>query len=179
MAESPHDFPPWKQVFEYFRKWRNSGVIEEMHDALRDQVRQRTPHANGTPRTSSPSICILDSQSAKGSEECVEARGFDAGKKIKGRKRHLVVDALGLLLAVQVTSASVQDRDAALPLFSQVSRITRTRGGIRGRRIPRGDQIANRKENRIASSDLPAVRSSKKDSCRFPFGGLWNAPSDG
>jgi putative transposase len=176
----PHDFPPWKQVFEYYRKWRNNGVIQEMHDALRDQVRRRTPHANGTPRTKSPSICILDSQSAKGSEECEEGRGFDAGKKIKGRKRHLVVDALGLLLAVQVTSASVQDRDAALPLFRQVSRdfkdleVAFADGGYRG-------EVKSQIEKKTGLRVQISLRSDakKKDSCRFPFGGLWNAPSDG
>lgn len=118
----PHDFPPWKQVFEYYRNWRNDGTIEELHDALRARVREQTPHADGTSRTESPTVCILDSQSAKTTEEGEEARGYDAGKKVKGRKRHLVVDALGLLLALRVTTASVQDRDAALPMFKEVKR---------------------------------------------------------
>jgi len=116
----PHDFPPWKQVFEYYRKWRSDGTIEELHDALRARVRKQTPHADGTSRSESPTACILDSQSAKTTEEGEEARGYDAGKKVKGRKRHLVVDALGLLLALRVTTASVQDRDAALPMFKEV-----------------------------------------------------------
>ena len=134
----PHDFPPWKQVFEYYRTWRNRGTIEKLHNALRDQVRGRTPYANGTSRTAAPRVCILDSQSTKGSEECEEERGYDAGKKVKGRKRHLVVDALGLLLAIQVTSASVQDRDAALPLFKEAKRdfpsleVAFADGGYRG-----------------------------------------------
>lgn len=110
----------------------------------------------------------------------MEARGFDAGKKIKGRKRHLVVDALGLLLAVQVTSASVQDRDAALPLFSQVSRdytdleVAFADGGYRG-------EIKSQIERQTGLRVQISLRSDaqKKDSCRFPFGGLWNAPSDG
>lgn len=135
----PHDFPPWKQVFEYYRTWRNKGVIEKLHDALRGLVRSATPHANGTSRTAAPTICILDSQSAKGSEECEEGRGFDAGKKVKGRKRHLIVDALGLVLAIHVTSASVQDRDAALPIFSEAKRdfpsldVAFADGGYRGK----------------------------------------------
>jgi putative transposase len=117
----PCDFPPWKQVFEYYRKWRNEGTIEKLHDALRDEVRRKTPHADGSEREG-PTVCILDSQSAKTTEEGEEQRGYDAGKKVKGRKRHVVIDALGLLLAVHVTSASVQDRDAALPLLKQVTR---------------------------------------------------------
>jgi len=118
----PHDYPPWKQVFEYYRKWRSDGTIEELHDALRTRVRKQTPHADGTSRSESPTACILDSQSARTTEEGEEARGYDAGKKVKGRKRHLVVDALGLLLALRVTTASVQDRDAALPMFKEVKR---------------------------------------------------------
>jgi putative transposase len=117
----PHDFPPWKQVFEYHRKWRDDGTTEKLHDALRDQVRKQTPHADGSDRDG-PTVCILDSQSAKTTEEGEQERGYDAGKKVKGRKRHLVIDALGLLLAIQVTSASVQDRDAALPLLKEATR---------------------------------------------------------
>src|ERR1700731_2246735 len=82
----PHDFPPWKQVFEYYRKWRSNGTVALLHEALRDRLRGQTPHADGTARSASPAVCIMDSQSAKSSEEGVEARGYDAGKKVKGRK---------------------------------------------------------------------------------------------
>jgi putative transposase len=118
----PHDFPPWKQVFEYYRKWRDDGTIEALHDALRERVRQKTPHADGSKRSDAPTVCIVDSQSAKTSEEGEKERGYDAGKKVKGRKRHLVVDALGLLLVLHVTSASVQDRDAALAMVQESKR---------------------------------------------------------
>jgi putative transposase len=118
----PHDFPPWKQVYEYYRKWRDDGTIAALHDALREQVRRQTPHADGTARSDAPKVCIVDSQSAKTSEEGEQARGYDAGKKVKGRKRHLVVDALGLLLMIHVTSASVQDRDAALAMVQESKR---------------------------------------------------------
>jgi len=118
----PHDFPPWKQVFEYYRKWRSDGTITALHDALRDRVREQTPHADGTSRPESPTVFIVDSQSAKTTEDSDHERGYDAGKKVKGRKRHLAVDALGLLLAVHITSASVQDRDAALPLVQETKR---------------------------------------------------------
>lgn len=176
----PHDFPPWKQVFEYYRKWRNDGTIEELHDALRDQVRRQTPHTNGTPRTESPSVCILDSQSAKTSEEGEEARGYDAGKKVKGRKRHLVVDALGLLLAVQVTSASVQDRDAALPLFKEVKRdfpslqTAFADGGYRGEVKLRIEQETKLQVQISLRSD-----AQKKASRLSLFGGLSSEPWDG
>lgn len=118
----PHDFPPWKQVYEYYRKWRDDGTIAALHDFLRERVRQQTPHGDGTPRSDAPAVCIVDSQSAKTSEEGEKERGYDAGKKVKGRKRHLVVDALGLLLVLHVTSASVQDRDAGLAMVQEAKR---------------------------------------------------------
>jgi len=118
----PHDFPPWKQVFEYYRKWRDDGTIKALHDALRERVREKTPHADGSKRSDAPTVCIVDSQSAKTSEEGEKERGYDAGKKVKGRKRHLAVDALGLLLVLHVMSASVQDRDAALAMVQESKR---------------------------------------------------------
>ena len=118
----PHDFPAWNQVHDYYRKWRNDGTIDALHGALRTRVRKQTPHADGSARDESPTVSIVDSQSTKSSEEGEEERGYDAGKKVKGRKRHLAVDALGLILALQVTSASVQDRDGALPLLKKAKR---------------------------------------------------------
>ena len=118
----PHDFPPWKQVFEYYRKWRDDGTFEALHEALRERVRRQTPHADGTSRSDAPKVCIVDSQSVKTSEEGEQERGYDAAKKVKGRKRHFVVDALGLLLVAHVTSASVQDRDAALSMVQESKR---------------------------------------------------------
>ena len=178
----PHDLPPWKQVFEYFRKWRNDGTIEALHDALRAQVRERTPHADGTARRSeSPTICILDSQSAKTSEEGrQDTRGYDAGKKIKGRKRHMVVDALGLLLALRVTTASVQDRDAALPLFKEVKRdfpsleVAFADGGYRG-------EVKSQIEEETQMRVVITLRSNtqKKASNRSRFGGSLSVLLDG
>ena len=101
----PKDFPPWQTVYGYFREWRNDGTLKRLHDALREQVRAKES------RNAEPSAGIVDSQSVKGADTVPsETRGYDAGKKINGRKRHIVVDTIGLLLVVMVTAASVQDR---------------------------------------------------------------------
>ena len=106
----PKEFPPWQNVYRTFRRWSAQGKFEQMHDRLRAQWREREK------RNESPTAAVLDAQSTRGSPQGGDT-GYDAGKKVKGRKRHLVVDTLGLLLAVSVTAASVQDRDAALPVM--------------------------------------------------------------
>lgn len=108
----PTDFPPRSTVFEYFAAWRRIGLWERLNKTLRDKVRI----AEG--RKPSPSAAILDSQSVKGAEQGGAAIGYDAGKKVSGRKRHVAVDTLGLILGVCVTSAAVQDRDGAVALLS-------------------------------------------------------------
>ena len=110
----PKDFPPKSTVFDYFSAWRKSGLWVELNDRLRVKVRV----AEG--RKPSPTAAILDSQSVKAAEQGGDAIGYDAGKKIGGRKRHLLVDTLGMILGVCVTSASVQDRDGAVPLLSSL-----------------------------------------------------------
>lgn len=103
----PHDFPPAMTVYDTFRRWAQAGVWVRIHDALRDLVRVhegRHPH---------PTAAIIDSQSLRGADTVPRSsRGYDAGKKINGRKRHIATDTGGLLLTVLVTIASVQDRDA-------------------------------------------------------------------
>jgi len=109
----PHDFPAWQTVYYYFRQWKKSGVFAAMNDALRADLRT----AGG--RKPDPSAAILDSQSVKTTEQG-GPRGYDAGKKINGRKRHVLVDTLGLLLAVVVHPADIQDRDGAKLLLDKV-----------------------------------------------------------
>lgn len=102
----PHDFPPWDTVYWYFRRWTADGTTDRIHDALRDASR------DAAGRDPMASAGIVDSQSLRGADTvAADSRGYDAGKKVNGRKRHLVVDTIGLLVVVLVTAASVQDRD--------------------------------------------------------------------
>ena len=105
----PRDMPPWQTVYSQFRRWSTAGAFEQTYDVLRARWREREG------RAASPTATVIDSQSVKTSAQG-GPKGYDAGKKVKGRKRHLATDMLGLLLVVMVTAASVQDRDAAEPL---------------------------------------------------------------
>ncbi|MBL1102628.1 IS5 family transposase [Streptomyces coffeae] len=112
----PHDFAPWETVYGYFAAWQKEGVFGQLNGLLRRLVRK----AEG--RDAEPTACVLDAQSIKTSANVPTAgQGIDAGKKIAGRKRHLGVDALGLLLAVWVTAASVSDNAGGIHLLSQIA----------------------------------------------------------
>jgi putative transposase len=102
----PKTFPPWQATYKAFSRWAAAGVFEALHDRLRQQWRDRVGKAP------EPTAAIIDAQSTRSTAQGGNT-GFDAGKKVKGRKRHLVVDTLGLLLSITITAASVQDRDAA------------------------------------------------------------------
>jgi transposase len=113
----PADFPWWDRVYAFARRWRLKGLLAELHDRLRGATRE----AEG--RAPEPTAGIIDAQSLRAAHNIPRATsGYDGGKKVAGRKRHLIVDCLGLLLAVMVTAAEVQDRDAAFPLLERLHR---------------------------------------------------------
>jgi transposase len=112
----PVDFPPWSTVYNYFAAWEAAGATQQVLDSLRDRVRLREG------RAAEPSAGIIDSASLHGAETVGKAsRGYDAGKKTNGRKRHIAVDTIGMLLCVLVTAASTKDRDGARPLLQQLT----------------------------------------------------------
>jgi transposase len=117
----PADFPPWRTVYGYFSAWRDDGTLARLHDVLRAQVRA------AAGRDAEPTAAVIDSQSVRAADTVPKAtRGWDAAKKVNGCKRHIAVDTGGLLLAVVITAACVQDRDAARPLLWNLHR-ARTR----------------------------------------------------
>lgn len=109
----PQEYPKWKSVYDYFRSWRRDGTWKRLHDTLRAQVRRQAG------RHKHPTAGSLDSQRVKRSAIQGE-HGFDGGKQINGRKRHILVDTMGLVLAVIVTSAAVSDPAGARLLLTKL-----------------------------------------------------------
>jgi putative transposase len=109
----PKGFAPWQTVYYYFRTWKYAGIIENILEELVYRIRSKHK------RKASPTVCIIDSQSVKTTSVGGFAIGYDAGKKIKGRKRHIATDTLGNLLAVEVHSASLSDREKGLSIVKQ------------------------------------------------------------
>ena len=101
----PADFPPWPTVYRYFRRWESDGAVETMHDVLRGLVRIQEG------KNPEPTAGIIDSQTVKSSPQAIDPIGYDGGKKVKGRKRHIIVDSLGMIIALIVHGADIQDRD--------------------------------------------------------------------
>jgi putative transposase len=147
----PKEYPKWQSVYYYFRLWRDDGTWQRIHDTVRSQVRQRKG------RHKHPTAGSIDSQSVKTGVTPNGVRGFDGGKLITGRKRHILVDTCGLLLAVVVTAASVQDRDGARLLLQRLAgfckklRLIWVDGAYRG---PLVDWVAERFRFRL----MPVLR---------------------
>lgn len=99
----PFQYPPWKSVYYYFTSWNKNGILTKIHDYLVKDIRVKSG------RNPEPSVGIVDSQTVKASNICQEDIGYDGGKKIKGRKRHIAVDTLGLLLSVIIHPANIHD----------------------------------------------------------------------
>lgn len=131
----PGDFAPWESVYYYFSAWKKEELFEIIHEALVEKTRVMKG------RKEEPTAGIIDAQSVKNTLVSSQNKGFDAGKKIKGIKRHIIVDTFGLILAVVIQSASVQDRDGAVDVVNKLSeswkRVVKifADGGYRGQLI--------------------------------------------
>jgi putative transposase len=141
----PADFPPWQTVYWHFAAWRDGGTLTRLHTALRTQVR------TAAGRHAEPTAAVIDSQSVRAADTVPKAtRGWDNAKKVNGHKRHIAVDTTGLVLAVVITAASVQDRDGRpATAVEPAPRLHQSPAGMGRRRIHRGqaDRLGRHAEN--------------------------------
>ena len=150
----PNDLPHWKTCYHYFRLWAKQGHWERIHHAIRDLARLKVG------KKKAPTAAILDSQSVRTASQ-PGLRGYDAGKKITGRKRHVLVDTLGFILSLKVTSAAVQDRDGARLLMAVLTtaygwlKLIWADGGYAGKLV---GEVARLKRHR--QIDLEIVKRS-------------------
>ena len=167
----PHEFPPPKTVYDYFAKWEKDGITEIIRGLLRRKVREQAG------RNPEPTAAIIDAQVVKASSNVPEgSQGYDAGKKTKGRKRHIAVDTLGLLLALVITAASVQDtnggKDAVTGLAAACPSVTagRVDGGYQNKFLEHAaDQgisfeVVSRPEGQKGFAVLPRRRVAERTS---------------
>lgn len=152
----PHDFPPWQTVYRYFASWQELGVVELIQQQLHRLVRVMDY------REPTPSVVVIDSQSVK-TGKAGGNRGFDGGKRVKGRKRHMVVDTLGLMVDVAVSPANVHDTRGARRVLERISgwierdpAVIHADGAYAGR--PLASWVAGQFGARMVISDNPAQR---------------------
>ena len=158
-------------MYGYFAAWRDDGTLARLHDVLRAQVRA------AAGRNPEPTAAVIDSQSVRAADTVPPSRGWDNAKKVNGRKRHIAVDTMGLLLAVVITAASVQDRDAARPLLWNLRR------ACRRIRLAWADAAYTGKLTTWAATLRMKVQIvAKRDPHAFevlPAAGSWSGPSPG
>jgi transposase len=148
----PVDFPPWPAVYAFFDRWSQRGLPQRLVDRLRGRIRV------ACGRKETPTAAVIDSQSVKAAETVgATVSGYDGGKKLKGQKRHIAVDTLGLLLTVLVTAASVQDRDGAQPAAGRCGRQVFHRApGVGRRRLRRTSGDLGQERPRCRRADHQA-----------------------
>ena len=161
----PMDFPPKSTVWRYFDRWRRDGTLDRIHDPLRRKVRAAEKPYH--PRTTAS----VDSQSVD-TTSGGEQRGRDNAKNVDGRKRHIVVDSMGLLLAVLVTAASVDDAAAAQALFARLEGQPMSKVGTMyaDTQVPQLQALrVGRGERRLGAVDRPPARRGRRGGCKLPI----------
>ena len=154
----PSDFPNWRIVYYYFSIWTRSGLIQRIHDDLVKSSRKKSG------RNPQPTVGIIDAQSVKNTLISSQERGYDAGKKIKGIKRHIIVDTRGNILAIEIQSASVQDRDGASGVIEKMycgwNKIKKlyADGGYRGKLIQEVKEKFKIEIEIVKTKDLPTFQ---------------------